>query len=377
MKPRLISRVTHTELLRDRPAGRGRRQLFGVLLMPRPISANYKLGCLYALVTVTLLATQEPFSYLAAKRLNGLQFVFLTQVSLLLSMPLLLARPASRRDFVALLRERGNWLPLAAILGLGLLGLTLYNLGLSGAHPIIIAAVFNLSPFWAALVARVVSGIPIPVSVGVFFGCLAAAFFGAMMVAWSQLDTGQTVGAGDLISNLLRGSWIFAVPIPILSALNGTLIGKWFSKYDESGAVAANFLVPASVLIPATLILLGARGELKFDDGLAVALMIIGTIVAAAIGRVFYQFALSATGGDNGFVTMFFLLAPGLTALLSLPMSLWIVDLHFRIDAAFFIGLVLIAAALLVFSFRTWRRAPTLSLGDDLEVRPAAAGSAE
>ena len=321
-------------------------------------SANYKLGSLYALVTVTLLATQEPFSYLAAKRLDGTQFIFLTQASLLLSIPLLLARPASRRDFGALLLDRGNWLYLAAIAALGMSGLALYNLGLSGSHPIIIVAVLNLSPFWAALVARFVSGVPIPVSTAVFFGCLAAAFIGATMVAWSQLDPSQTPGAGDLVANLLRGSWIYAVPIPILSALNGTLIGKWFSKYDESGAIAANFLVSTSILIPATLIILCARGDLKFGDGLAVALMVVGTIVAAAIGRVFYQIALSATGSDNGFVTMFFLLAPALTALISLPMSWWIADLHLRVDVPFFIGLVLIAGALLAFSLRTWRHAP-------------------
>jgi drug/metabolite transporter (DMT)-like permease len=326
--------------------------------MPRPSSANYRLGCFYALVTVTLLATQEPFSYLAAKRLSGTQFVFLTQASLLLAIPLLLVRPASRRDFGALLRERGNWIYLGAIAALGMSGLALYNLGLSGAHPIIIAAVLNLSPFWAALVARVISGVPVPVSASVFFGCLAAAFLGATMVAWSQLDPSEAPGARDLVANLLRGSWIYAVPIPILSALNGTLIGKWFSKYDESGAIAANFLVSTSILIPATLIIVGARGELKFDDGLAIALMIVGTIVAAAIGRVFYQIALSATGNDNGFVTMFFLLAPGLAALLSLPMSWWIADLHFRVGPAFFIGLVLIAASLLLFSLRTWRHAP-------------------
>ena len=338
--------------------------------MSRPISANYKLGAFYALVTVTLLATQEPFSYLAAKRLDGTQFVFLTQAALLLSIPLLLVRPASRRDFGALLCARRNWLPLAGIAALGMTGLALYNLGLSGSHPIIIAAVFNLSPFWAALVARFVSGIPIPVTAAVFFGCLGAAFCGAMLVAWSQLDESQTPGAHDMVANLLEGSWIFAVPIPVLSALNGTLIGKWFSKYDESGAVAANFLVSTAILIPATLIILYARGNLKFDDAVAIALMVFGTIVAAAIGRVFYQIALSVTGSDNGFVTMFFLLAPALTALISLPMSWWIADLHFRIDAVFFVGLALIAAALLVFSLRTWRHAPP-PVPDALEVGAA------
>jgi hypothetical protein len=34
-------------------------------------------------------------------------------------------------------------------------------------------------------------------------------------------------------------------------------------------------------------------------------------------------------GADNGFVTMFFLLIPALTALISLALSWWISDLHF------------------------------------------------
>jgi hypothetical protein len=48
------------------------------------------------------------------------------------------------------------------------------------------------------------------------------------------------------------------------------------------------------------------RGELQFDQLQAIVLMIVGTIVAASVGRVFYQIALTVTGGDNGFLTMFF-----------------------------------------------------------------------
>ncbi len=43
---------------------------------------NYKLGSLYAVITAFLLSIQEPFSFLAAKQLSVLQFVFLTQVAL-------------------------------------------------------------------------------------------------------------------------------------------------------------------------------------------------------------------------------------------------------------------------------------------------------
>jgi hypothetical protein len=53
---------------------------------------NYRLGSTYALVTALLLSTQEPFSFPAAKQLNIIQFVFLTQVALLVSLPLLIAR---------------------------------------------------------------------------------------------------------------------------------------------------------------------------------------------------------------------------------------------------------------------------------------------
>jgi cyanate permease len=50
-----------------------------------------------------LLSVQEPFSFLAAKRLSLTQFVFLTQVALAMSIPLLIVRERSRRDLVLLL----------------------------------------------------------------------------------------------------------------------------------------------------------------------------------------------------------------------------------------------------------------------------------
>ena len=234
-------------------------------------------------------------------------------------------------------------------------GLLLYNAGLSNSHPIIIAAILNLSPFWAALVALLISGVPIPVSPAIFFSCLVGAFVGAMAVAWSQIggDSKQTIS--ELVNSLLHGSWIYAIPVPICSALGGTLIGKWFAKYDESGTIAANFLVSTSVLIPSTLLLLYIRSELSFDQLPAILLMIFGTIVAASLGRVLYQVALTTTGNDNGFVTMFFLLVPALTGLISLPLSFWIPDLHFTVVPIFFFGLLAIAASLLLFSLKAWR----------------------
>ncbi len=148
--------------------------------------------------------------------------------------------------------------------------------------------------------------------------------------------------------------WLYAIPVPICSALGGTLVCKWFAKYEESAAMAANFAVSALVLIPAAGVYLYWRSELNFGQLAPVILMIAGTIVAASVGRVLYQIALSVTGNDNGFVTMFFLLIPALTALISLPMSWWISDLHFAVSWMFYAGLFVVSASLLFFSLKTW-----------------------
>ena len=317
-------------------------------------SINYRLGSLYSVLTAFLYATQEPFSFPAARHLNTLQFVALTQVSLLVSIPLLTSRPASRRDFVALFRKPANYLYLAVIFAIGMSGLLLYNFGLSNAHPIIIAAILNLSPFWAALVALVLVGVPIPISRATFFGCFAGAFIGAMAVAWSQLGDRGMSTVGELADNFVHGSWVYAIPVPLCSALGGTLVGKWFGAYDESAAIAANFLTANVILIPGCLALLAWRGELQFEQLPAMALMVFGTIVAASVGRVVYQIALTVTGGDNGFVTMFLNLVPALTALISLALSHWIADLYFVIDPMFFLGSAVIAASLALFSLKSW-----------------------
>ena len=69
---------------------------------------NYRLGSLYSLVTAVFLATQEPFSALAARRFSSPQFICLMQFALLLSVPLLTLPTASRRDFIALLSDARN-----------------------------------------------------------------------------------------------------------------------------------------------------------------------------------------------------------------------------------------------------------------------------
>jgi drug/metabolite transporter (DMT)-like permease len=255
-----------------------------------------------------------------------------------------------------LLRKPVNYGYLGVIFAIGLTGLLLYNFGLSNAHPIIISAILNLSPFWAALVALVLAGVPIPISRATFFGCFAGAFVGAMAVAWSQLGAAGTSNISELTDSFLHGSWIYAIPVPLASALGGTLVGKWFGAYDESAAIAANFLTANVILIPGCLALLAWRNELNFNELGPILLMMFGTIVAASLGRVMYQIALTVTGGDNGFVTMFLNLVPALTALISFGLSHWIADLHFVIDLTFFLGSGLIAASLVLFSLKSWRQ---------------------
>ena len=326
---------------------------------------NYRLGSLYGTVTACLLATQEPFSFLAAKRVSTLQFVCLTQIALLISIPLLMARRRSRNDLAALLGNPSNYGKLALLLAIGLTGLVLYDRGLSGTHPIIVSAFLNLSPFWAALVALLLARVPIPVSPLVFFACLAGAFAGAMAVAWSQIGEAGRPSMAELGENFMPGSWIYILPVPLCYALGATLIGKWFGKFDESAAIAANFLVANLVLIPTTLFILHQRSELTLDHWRVMALMIVGTILAGSFARVLYQVALSVTGGDNGFVSMFFNLVPALTTLLSFVMSRWIAALHFAFDGTFFVGLGCIVISLLIFSLKSWQEpAPGAAGGD-------------
>ena len=315
---------------------------------------NYKLGSIYAVVTALLVSVQEPFSFLAAKRLSVTQFVFLTQVALVMSIPLLMVGGKSRRDLVVLLGNAAYYFKFGVLFLIGMIGLLLFKLALSNAHPIIISAIINLQPFFAALVALVITRVPIPVSPAIFFACLLSAFLGAMAIAWSQVGEANRPDLGQLAESAMHGSWLYAIPVPICSALGGTLVCKWFAKYDESAAMAANFAVSALLLIPAAGFFLYWRSELNFGQIFPVILMIAGTIIAASVGRVLYQIALSVTGNDNGFVTMFFLLIPALTALISIPLSWWISDLHFAVSWMFYVGLVVVSASLLFFSLKSW-----------------------
>jgi hypothetical protein len=325
--------------------------------MPQSVSSiNYRLGSLYSLITAFLYATQEPFSFPAARHLSTLQFVCLTQIALLVSIPFLMSRASSRRDFIALVRKPANYGYLAVLFAIGMSGLLLYNLGLSNSHPIIISSILNLSPFWAALVALLISRVPFPISPATFFGCFAGAFIGAMAVGWSQLSDADKPTFDQLADNFVHGSWVYALPVPLCSALGGTLVGKWFAKYNESAAIAANFLFANIILIPSCLFILYRRNELNFNQLQTIILMLVGTILASSVGRVFYQISLTVTGGDNGFVAMFWNLVPALTALVSLILSRWIADEHFAINQTFFVGSLLIGASLLLFSLQSWRR---------------------
>jgi drug/metabolite transporter (DMT)-like permease len=315
---------------------------------------SYKLGSIYAVVTALLVSVQEPFSFLAAKRLSVTQFVFLTQVALVMSIPLLMVGGKSRRDLVVLLGNAANYFKFGVLFLIGMIGLLLFKLALSNAHPIIISAIINLQPFFAALVALVITRVPIPVSPAIFFACLLSAFLGAMAIAWSQVGEANRPDLSQLAESAMHGTWLYAIPVPICSALGGTLVCKWFAKYDESAAMAANFAVSALLLIPATGFFLYWRSELNFGQIFPVILMIAGTIIAASVGRVLYQIALSVTGNDNGFVTMFFLLIPALTALISIPLSWWISDLHFAVSWMFYVGLFVVSASLLFFSLKSW-----------------------
>jgi drug/metabolite transporter (DMT)-like permease len=320
------------------------------ILRARPAGANYRLGAVYAFATATLLALQEPFSALAAHKLDSADFIAFTQVSLLASIPLLIARTEARRDFAALITDWRAWPKFAVLLGVGLCGLELYDLGLSSAHPIITAAVLNLSPFWAAIVAFAVSRKPLPRSPSLFFCCFSLAFLGAMLIAWSQINLDPTRLLSDVIRSALQSHWIYALPMPIMFALSGTLVYVWFQDYDESAAIGVNFLVSGVVLIPAAIVHAHFRAaSISGENVPAILLLLIGTLASSAAGRVFYQAALSATRNDNGFVTMFFLIIPALSALVSWPLSFWIRDLGFRPNSIFLAGLALVTAPLLLF----------------------------
>ena len=276
---------------------------------------------------------------------------------ILLSVPILLRTAAARRDFLKLIMSASNYKYFLVLFLIGLANHVLYFVALSKARPITISAVMNLSPFWAALIALVIARKIIPTTYAVFFGCLAVAFGGAMLIAFSQMSDASGLGGSFY--------WLFAVPVPILFALSGTLIAKWFADYDEMACIAVTFVTASVVLIPITASASYLRADLPvlLDSTSDLLLLSVGTVLGSAVGLVIYQTSLSVTGNDNGFVSMFFLLGPGLTALLSLAMSPWLPQLKFPVGPVFFVGLATVAAAMLVFSWQARKGTPVAEPG--------------
>ena len=317
--------------------------------------SNLFLGGLYALTTAVLLATQAPLSFLAAKQLGVAEFIAVTELVLLLCVPFMIRTPRSREHFVTLLSSASYVAKFAVLLLIGLIGIVLYAFGLGRGHPIVIAAALNLDPFWAAIIAYLIAGKRIPTSFFTFALCLIVSFGGAMLLAVSQTGT-QSIGLQmfDSGSFLALG---LALPVPVLWALSGTFVGKWFSDFDEYACVAVTFTMAAVAVVPVALAIAYARSSLQLTTDVlpALALLAIGTILATGLGRVLYQRSLTITDNNNGFISVFFLLIPAFTCLLSLGMSPWIPELKFPVGPLFFLGLGLVPAPILVFLWQSQR----------------------
>jgi drug/metabolite transporter (DMT)-like permease len=343
-----------------------------------PESVDYRSGTFYAIATAFLVSFQAPFSALAARTLGSLDFMAFTQLALLFSIPLMILQADTRRDFAAIVFGIRHWPKLAVIFLVGAAGLRLYDVGLSSTHPIITAAVLNLTPFWAALIAFVVSKRSISAPPFAFFACFLLGFCGAMAVAWSQIDVDSKILARDVIYSFIHSKWIYALPTPAFFALGGTLVYQLFPDFDEPAAIAANFVVSSLVLIPIAALTsdFGQAPHLNQASTMAVLLLLVGTLAGSAAGRVFYQMALTATKNDNGYVTMFFLLIPALTALTSFTLSRWIPGLQFFPSILFFAGLALVTIALGVLSLASWRRSRLQSsMTDARNPKPQVPGS--
>jgi hypothetical protein len=76
------------------------------------------------------------------------------------------------------------------------------------------------------------------------------------------------------------------------------------------------------------------------------------------------------TDNNNGFVSIFFLLIPTFTCLLSLWMSRWISELKFTVGPLFFLGLGLIAAPILVFLWQSQSGSSDRSAIREMDMSP-------
>jgi drug/metabolite transporter (DMT)-like permease len=135
--------------------------------------------------------------------------------------------------------------------------------------------------------------------------CLIVSFVGAMLLAVSQTDA-RSIGLQMFDS----GSFLalaLALPVPVLWALSGSFVGKWFSDFDDSACIAVTFVMAAVVVIPVALTIAYSQSGLQLTTDVlpALALLAVGTILATGIGRVLYQRALTITDNNNGFVSVF------------------------------------------------------------------------
>jgi hypothetical protein len=149
--------------------------------------------------------------------------------------------------------------------------------------------VLNLSPFWAALIAAIVSKRSVSSPSPASLACFVVAFFGAMAIAWSQIDVDSKILARDVLESFIHSKWIYALPMPAFFALSGTLVYRWFSDFDETAAIAANFVVSSLVLIPLAALTsnFGQALHSTQPPTVAVLLLLLGTLAGSAAGRVF------------------------------------------------------------------------------------------
>jgi drug/metabolite transporter (DMT)-like permease len=241
-----------------------------------PEKPNLKLGATLAVATAFLIAAQAPFSLLATKSISLPAYVLVTEIAQLCCVPFMLRSGQARKDFRSLILQRENVPKFSLLLAIGMISLLLFAFGLGKGHPVVISAVLNLDPFWAALVAFFIAGKTIPTSSRTFGICLVIAFIGALIIAVSQSDSGSLTSIG-LASFVGAG---IAMPVPILAALSGTLIGKWFPKVDNSATLAVTFLTAAVPTIPITLAIIMWR------SGLQIAWELIPAVTLLALSAI-------------------------------------------------------------------------------------------
>ena len=283
-------------------------------------------------------------------------FIGVTELVLLLCVPFMLRTRRSREHFLALLSSVSNLVKFGVLLLIGLIGILLYVFGPGRGHPIVIAAVLNLDPFWAAVIAYLVAGKKIPTSLLTFTLCLIVSFIGAMLLAVSQTDA-QTIWSADVRYWLISGPKTGASrPCPVGAQRHvrrqmvfGLRRLCMHSRDIRDGRRGRHSHYAGDRLSQSGV-------QLTTDALPALALLAIGTILATGLGRVLYQRALTITDNNNGFVSVFFLLIPAFTCLLSLGMSPWIKELKFPVGPLFFLGLGLVGAPILVFLWQSERK---------------------